>query len=234
MAERTVSHAWPSDLGIGRGCQPEHGLPHFASCGLPVDHFQRAAGVVVSQAGASGTSQPGPSFGLRYLVMELFGGANDKSSYLAISDGGHFENLAAYELVKRQCRVIIISDAECDPKLQFEGLGTLIRMCKVDFGAVIDINVGSIRPAGDSTWSNNRCAVGKIKYADGSHGTLIYLKASISGSEDTSVLQYKDGHPTFPHESTGNQFYGEDQFESYRTLGCDIAGKTFEQVKGHA
>ena len=176
------------------------------------------------------TNMPSPAFSLWYLVKELFGGADDKTSFLAISDGGHFENLAAYELVRRQCRVIVISDAECDPELQFEGLATLIRMCDVDFGAKIHIDTGSIRPHGDSTWSTSRCAVGTIDYPGGDKGTLIYLKASMTGHEDTAVLQYKATHPTFPHESTGNQFYGEGQFESYRTLGRDIADKTLELV----
>ncbi len=179
----------------------------------------------------AGTGRPSPKFSLHYLIMELFGGADDKSKYLAISDGGHFENLAAYELIRRKCRVIIISDGECDPNLQFEGLGTLIRMCKVDFGAEITIDVGSIR-AGESPWSHNRCAVGSIKYAGVSPpGTLIYLKASMTGHEDTSVLQYKATHAAFPHETTGDQFYGEDQFESYRSLGRDIVTRTFEPVR---
>jgi len=174
--------------------------------------------------------RPSPRFSLRYLLTDLFGGADDTSSYLSISDGGHFENLAAYELVKRKCRVIIISDAECDPHLQFEGLGTLIRMCEVDFKVKITIDVGSIRPAGGSPWSMNNCAVGRIDYPDAPHGMLIYLKASMTGNEAASVLQYKATHSTFPHESTGNQFYGEDQFESYRTLGRDMATRTFEKV----
>lgn len=49
----------------------------------------------------------------------------------------------------------------------------------------------------------------------------------MTGNEDTSVLQYKSSHPTFPHEPTGDQFYGEDQFESYRHLGRDIALEAF-------
>lgn len=164
-------------------------------------------------------------------MTELYGGADDKSKYLAISDGGHFENLAGYELVRRKCRVIVLSDAECDPELHFEGLGTLIRMCEVDFNAKITIDVESLRFSGDPAWSKTRCAVGTIDYRDGSPlGTLIYLKACMNGKEDTSVLQYKSAHPTFPHETTADQFYGEDQFESYRTLGRDIATKTFEPV----
>jgi len=174
----------------------------------------------------SGNSSPW--FSLRYLVNELFGGANDQSSYVAVSDGGHFENLAAYELIKRQCRLIIISDAECDSEYGFEGLGRLIRMCKVDFGVTISIDVKQIRRA-KSKWSTRRFAIGSIQYpGEPGLGILIYLKASMTGQESTDVLQYKSAHPTFPHESTGNQFYAEDQFESYRHLGYDIAMQTFE------
>jgi hypothetical protein len=164
---------------------------------------------------------------------ELFGGADDKSKFLMISDGGHFENLAAYELVRGRCRVIIISDAEADPRLTFEGLGTLIRMCEVDFGAKITLDVGSIRPGSGSTWSSSRCAVGRVDYGPGIPGGIrIYLKASMTGREDRSVLQYKASYPDFPHESTANQFYREDQFESYRHLGREIASRCFEPVSG--
>jgi hypothetical protein len=182
----------------------------------------------------AGVNSSSPWFSLRYLIMELFGGADDKSRFLAISDGGHFENMAAYELIKRKCRVIIISDAECDPELKFEGLGTLIRMCKVDFDAIITIDTSSIHPAHGTPWSTNRWAIGAIQYSDGSRGTLIYLKASMTGHEGTEIVQYKAVHPTFPHESTGNQFYKEDQFESYRSLGQDITLEAFAAAAGVA
>jgi hypothetical protein len=163
--------------------------------------------------------------------MELFGSANELSDYLSISDGGHFENLAAYELIKRQCKVIIISDGECDPLYQFEGLGTLIRMCEVDFSTKIEIDVRALHPDAGSPWSRSRCAVGKIHYPDvESPGTLIYIKASMNGHEDTAVMQYKASHEAFPHESTGDQFYGEDQFESYRCLGREITQRAFNPV----
>ena len=174
-----------------------------------------------------------PWFSLRYLVKELFGGADDNSKFLMISDGGHFENLAAYELIQRQCRVIIISDAECDPELKFEGLARLIRMCKLDFGTEIVINdVNNIRLKMKSNWSRFRFAVGHIDYGNGKTGVLIYLKASMNGSEDTAIRQYMDSHPEFPHESTSDQFYGEDQFDSYRRLGREVAGSAFKSFNG--
>ena len=175
-----------------------------------------------------------PHFSLTYLLAELFGIANDKSSFVNISDGGHFENLAAYELIRRKCRLIVISDAECDGNYAFEGLGTLIRVCEVDFQCKITGDVEAIRPSGSEKWSTRRWAVGRIDYSDGTHGTLIYLKASMVGTEDTSVRQYKSSHAEFPHESTGDQFYGEDQFESYRHLGREIAGEAFRTFETDA
>ena len=33
------------------------------------------------------------------------------------------------------------------------------------------------------------------------------------------MLDYKRRYPAFPHELTGDQFFGEEQFEAYRALG---------------
>jgi len=176
-----------------------------------------------------------PSFSLQYLIYELFGFANEKSKYLNISDGGHFENLAVYELVKRQCKVIVISDGECDPKMQFEGLANLIRLCEVDHLAKIEIDVSALKPDSKTGWSNSCCAVGKINYSAFSEnktvppGWLIYIKAAMTGHEGTAILQYKATHSDFPHETTGDQFYAEDQFESYRNLGKNITEQLFNK-----
>jgi hypothetical protein len=107
-------------------------------------------------------------------------------------------------------------------------------MCAVDLDTIIDIDVSPIRRSIAAPWSSNRCAIGTITY-DASKpprttGSLIYLKASMTGHEDAAILQYMATHPTFPHESTGNQFYGEDQFESYRNLGKDITQQVFKNV----
>ena len=176
-----------------------------------------------------------PHFNLSYLGAELFGGADDKSRFVNVSDGGHFENLAAYELIRRRCKVIVISDAECDDQYTFGGLGTLIRVCEVDFGCTITVDIDDIRKGTNGPeWSQRRYAVGNITYSDNSRGILIYIKAAMTGKEDTSVRQYRSSHPTFPHESTGDQFYGEDQFESYRHLGRDIGYELFGPVAGMA
>jgi len=173
-----------------------------------------------------------PILSLRYLVTELFGLAGEKSLFLDLSDGGHFENLGVYELVRRRCKVIIAADSECDPDLNFDGLGNLIRICEVDFGARIEIDVNSIRKQAENGRSHNHCAVGTINYSNGGFGYLIYLKSSLTGDEETDVLQYASGHDTFPHETTADQFFAEDQFESYRQLGRHVVEHAFRNVAG--
>jgi hypothetical protein len=163
---------------------------------------------------------------LYYLTRELLGIADEKRNFLNISDGGHFENLAIYELIRRRCTVIIAGDAECDQLLQFGGLGNVLRICGTDFGAHIEIDVKSIREQKEGR-SLAHAAIGMIKYDNGAIGYLIYLKASVTGDEDPSILQYRAAHPTFPHESTANQFFTEDQFESYRKLGMHVVQHSF-------
>lgn len=171
-----------------------------------------------------------PHFSLPSLVRELFGTADDGSSFVDVSDGGHFENLGIYELVRRRCRLIVASDAECDFNMSFGSLGNVIRLCEVDFGAKIRIDVSSIRKDEATGRSHSHCAVGKIEYGNGDLGTLIYIKSSLLENENTAVLQYLSGHLTFPHESTADQFFTEDQFESYRKLGYDCTKRTFRDT----
>lgn len=68
--------------------------------------------------------------------LARFRGPNRQHWYL--SDGGHFENTAAYELIRRRVPFIIICDCGCDPKYQFDDLAALARIVRVDFAAEIE------------------------------------------------------------------------------------------------
>ena len=41
------------------------------------------------------------------------------------------------------------------------------------------------------------------------------------------VFNYSKGSEAFPHESTGDQFFSESQFESYRMLGCHVVDEIY-------
>jgi hypothetical protein len=170
----------------------------------------------------------GPSLGLLFLARELLGLTDAGRNFAYVSDGGHFENLGVYELVRRRCRYIVACDAEEDAGMTFAGLGIAIERCRTDFGIPIDIDVSQLRhdPAtGQSRW---HCAVGRIRYGQAdpgmSDGTLLYIKASLTGDEPQDVTAYAVGHAGFPHESTADQWFDELQFESYRALGQHIVG----------
>ena len=110
----------------------------------------------------------------------------------------------------------------------------MIRICEVDFGAKIDIDVASIRKHPDTSVSTSHCAVGTIHYDDGTTGYLIYMKSSLTADAETAVLEYKASHPHFLHETTADQFFSDDQIESYRMLGCSIAARTFRDINPSA
>jgi hypothetical protein len=166
-----------------------------------------------------------PIFGLGCLINELLGGTNDDAAYVYLSDGGHFDNMGLYELVKRRCGLIILCDAEADSDYTFEGLGNAIRKCRIDLGIDIDLDTSAIAPDKTSGQSTQHYAVGTIhyEYADinAPTGTIIYFKASLTGNESADVRNYKKEHDAFPHESTVDQWFSESQFESYRQLGYE-------------
>ena len=156
--------------------------------------------------------------GLRHLLQEALGVPDDSSAYVNCSDGGHIENLGVYELVKRRCGTIICVDGEADGSFSFHGFTTMQRQVEIDFGARIEIDVRSIVPD-DTGMSRTHYVVGRILYSDGEQGTLVYLKLSCTGDEPQYLAFYRNLHPTFPHESTSDQFFEETQFEVYRALG---------------
>ena len=63
-------------------------------------------------------------------------------------------------------------------------------------------------------------AIGTIHYRDGTTGVIVYIKSSVTGDEYDEILDYKYRSPDFPHETTGDQFFNEEHFEVYRSLGC--------------
>ncbi|OZA40970.1 MAG: hypothetical protein B7X81_14605, partial [Hydrogenophilales bacterium 17-61-76] len=172
-------------------------------------------------------TQHDPPFGGIYLLSELFGRTQHTSPFVYLSDGGHFENLGIYELVRRRCACIIAIDAGEDGNSHFDDLGNAIRKCYADFGVVIDIHAEDLE--------NGYSAVGRVIYPFSAEtaeqppeGCLIYIKPRLTGAEPADLLNYKCTHPGFPHESTRDQWFDESQFESYRKLGHHIGKAVFE------
>ena len=167
------------------------------------------------------------------LLKEALGSVNETSRWVNVSDGGHIENLAAIELLRRRCKYIIIGDGEADQGHTFNGLATLIRTARIDLGIQIKINVDPLRLGADDICEAH-WAMGRIVYPqEKEHGYLLYLKSSIIGQEDELIRQYRRVNPSFPHESTADQFFAEGQFEAYRSLGQQIGEQILKDGKEH-
>jgi len=170
-------------------------------------------------------SERNPKNTLRTVLDEMFGITNDENDWINLSDGGHFDNLALYEMVLRRCHCIVVSDASADPEFGFGDLGNAIRKIRIDLGVDIRIKKMHLFPRSKKDPQTPKyCATADIHYSavdgpDAPVGKLLYIKPAFYGEEPKDVYNYASSYPTFPHQSTGDQWYSESQFESYRQLG---------------
>jgi predicted acylesterase/phospholipase RssA len=174
------------------------------------------------------TPEGGPRLSLFYLLHELFASTTDRSKYVYVSDGGHFENLSIYELVRRRCEFIIACDADADAGMAFNDLGNAIRKCRSDFGVEITIDPTPVRIASNG-YAQRHAALGTIRYPkygkvagraqEPMIGKLLYIKTTVTKGVPADVLAYRAQDPSFPDRSTADQWFDESQFESYRRLG---------------
>jgi FtsH-binding integral membrane protein len=166
-------------------------------------------------------------------------GYTAKSAFVEISDGGHFENLGIYELVRRKVDLIIAFDGEADPTTSLPALVSLSRRIEEDFSATIefDTSVNEIMPFGsetarypnDAKFASVPCVKATISYKDSNKTTtLIYVKATLIETAAFGARGYRAQHPDYPNESTANQFYSPEQFDAYRELGIACATKALE------
>jgi hypothetical protein len=195
-------------------------------------------------------AQEAPWFAAGSLLAELFGLTSENSAYVYVSDGGHFENLGLYEMVRRRRRWIIVSDGAQDLGRGYEDLGNAARKIWLDLGARIRFPVSPLLEATRGTIPAELpyFALGTIEYIsngapDGPTptGNILYIKPAVRGDEGAAeFIAYQRMHPDFPYQSTANQWFDEPQLEAYRALGhhimaslvdaCDTRPTSFEQL----
>ena len=164
------------------------------------------------------------------LFAEMFArfpGRNSK--YWFLSDGGHFENTGVYPLLKRNLKTIVVADCGADPKRQFDDLENLVRKARIDYG--IDIvfraahspqftSLAQLQKGGELP----PLLRAKIIYPDSNGqpvlpGTLIIVKPHWLKGMGLDTLSYAGRHSYFPQQTTGDQFFDEEQWEAYHQLG---------------
>ncbi len=182
-----------------------------------------------------------------YELIKLFGGPgyNENRVFLQLSDGGHFENNAFYELFRRRAKLIICCDGGGDPDFTFGDYQIGLDRIKTDFGVTVDITADQLskivpkkRKEGFPAkvrFAHKGYATGMINYPpsnggnrEGTTGTLIFLKTTMVEGLSVATLGYRGKHPSFPDETTADQFFSAEQFEAYRELGIRIGKDMIE------
>ena len=181
-------------------------------------------------AGRDVYQRSAPKSSLALIRDEALGRTDARHPYVYLSDGGHFDNLGLYEMVLRRCHTIVVSDGGCDPTASFQDLGNAVRKIRIDLGIPVEFTEPPFaihaRDGVGAAKAGKYCAIGRIKYGcvdkGAEDGVLLYLKPAFYGEEPKDVLNYARTSAAFPHESTGDQFFSESQFESYRALGSHV------------
>ena len=166
--------------------------------------------------------------------------ASHRDRHVYLSDGGHFNGLGVYELIRRRCKIIIAIDAlgepsEKDAELNFGGIGDAVRRARIDFGTEIAIDLKPLMRDKKTGKVSTYFALADINYptADGKpptdddKGLLVLIKAGrLDGFVPADLINYGiQVDEAFPHVSTGDVQFSEFQFESYRQLGYFSAQK---------
>jgi hypothetical protein len=175
-----------------------------------------------------------------YLANELrgaFSGTDRARWYL--SDGGHFDNTAIYELLRRRLRFILASDSGHDQAYAYEDVANLVRKARIDFGTEITflersaldscLGASSAFRRGFGTLTQIAgleprepgavAALARVEYPDQDPGTLVLLKPRLTGDGPIDLVRYKEENKDFPQQPTYDQFFDEAQWESYYVLG---------------
>jgi hypothetical protein len=226
------SYGGPMTLGTamtisGAAASPNMGYHSSSPLSVLLTFFNVRLGAWLGNPGPAGAKtfdRHGPRVAALPLVQEALGLTNSNRSYVYLSDGGHFENLGLYEMVRRRCHLIVLSDAGSDPKAGFEDLGNAIRKISIDLNVSIEFKDLKIGPRKDPPTEGPYCAIAKINYPESGaeKGLLLYIKPGFQGLEPPSVRSYAAKNLLFPHEMTSDQWFGESQFEAYRALGYHI------------
>ncbi|WP_439923092.1 patatin-like phospholipase family protein [Nitrobacter sp. JJSN] len=167
-------------------------------------------------------------------------GHRSTDRFLELTDGGHFENLAMYELVRRKLGVVLIVDGEADPQISLASLVSARNRIQEDFGARLEflddqgpellvMHEARGYPV-DAKYASSPFIVGRLTYNDNSTGTFIYIKSNVTPKLDFSIAGYLASNKNFPHQSTADQFFSPDQFDAYRNLGAASARKMIDTL----
>jgi hypothetical protein len=170
-----------------------------------------------------------PTLGL--LFAEAFGKLSFRSTWMYVTDGGHYDNLGLVEALHRGADRIVVLDASGDQVNTWSTLGSAIALARSDTGVQVTLNpsvmwkpglaAGQVsHPWAAGTFTRPPHAAGPGGPAEGRSWVC---KLGWWDGAPWDVLAYASGHSTFPCDGTLQQLYDVAEFEAYHQLGAASA-----------
>ncbi|TDO51104.1 hypothetical protein EV651_11931 [Kribbella sp. VKM Ac-2571] len=171
-----------------------------------------------------------PRTGLGYLFKEFFGIHDLDDPYLYLTDGGHWENTGLVELLRiPEITEIVCVDADSGPGDATSSLGKAIAIAPSECDIRIDISLDPLRATPSTSrvpaYSPRTVNLGFFTKGAGSFtdqtpvGVLWYAKPGLAKEMPAALLAFHERYPTYPRESTLNQFFDTASFVAYRNFG---------------
>jgi hypothetical protein len=166
--------------------------------------------------------RPGPF----RVLKEAFGRPSLFDGRLYVTDGGHYDNTGIVEALRDRPAEVFAIDASADPGDSLDALSQAIVTARMDLGLIV-------RPAPDSPATGIRTGddqrppehgwlhltVATVAEPDRTVCDIWFVKNVLTRTPNLELENYRRQNPAFPITSTGDQSYGEYDFEAYRLLG---------------
>jgi hypothetical protein len=182
-----------------------------------------------------------PALGL--LWAEAAGHTSYRSTWICVSDGGHYDNLGLVEALCRGASNILVLDASGDRVNSWFTLGGAIAQARDDAGVNITLDPTEMCPsalphAGEVLQPWAKGTFQKVEGwpaggpATAEAGTIWVVKLGWWRGAPWDVQAYAEGHSTFPTDPTLYQLFNDAEFDAYRELGMSAAGAAVEAGLG--
>ncbi|HEY8047385.1 MAG TPA: hypothetical protein VIF35_24205 [Streptosporangiaceae bacterium] len=188
-----------------------------------------------------------PTLGM--LWAEAVGHTSYRSTWICVSDGGHYDNLGLVEALCRGAANVLVLDASGDKANTWYTLGGAIALARVDAGVNIELDPTTMCPKplhagevaqpwahGPFTRTGDWPGGGAGPHGPGlpGTGTIWVCKLGWWADAPWDVRAYASQHAEFPGQSTVQQLYDGAEFDAYRELGLSAVDAALKGGLGAA
>lgn len=168
--------------------------------------------------------------GIWWVFREAAGRTQIDDRWLYVTDGGHYENLALVEALRSRPQRLFVLDASGDKEDEFATLGAAVATARMDLGVEIAIVPDPMKIDVDGYAKTSVVLATASWPADQPATDIIYGRLITTDLLPWDAKAYAIEHPEFPLRSTGQQLYGEFDFEAYRVLGREVGRRMMSCV----